>query len=29
MFPSTQKYYIKNNKNSFLNYIQTITFYYD
>jgi len=26
MFPSSQLYYIKNNKNSFLNYIQTINF---
>jgi hypothetical protein len=26
MFPSSQLYYIKNNKNSFLNYIQTISF---
>jgi hypothetical protein len=26
MFPSSQLYYIKNNKNCFLNYIQTINF---
>jgi len=26
MFPSTQPYYIENNKNSYLNFIQTITF---
>jgi len=28
MFPATQLYYIKNIKNSYLNYIQTITFEY-
>ena len=28
MFPSTQLYYIENNKNSYLNYVQTILFNY-
>lgn len=28
MFPASQLYYIKNNKNSYLNFIQTITFEY-
>ena len=28
MFPASQSYYIKNNKNSYLNFIQTITFDY-
>lgn len=28
MFPASQFYYIKNNKNSYLNFIQTITFEY-
>ena len=28
MFPASQSFYIKNNKNSYLNFIQTITFEY-
>lgn len=28
MFPASQNFYIKNNKNSYLNFIQTITFEY-
>jgi hypothetical protein len=28
MFPSSQMYYVKNNKNSYLNFIQTILFNY-